>query len=379
VSPVASFTATPMAGDAPLVVDFDAVASSDEWGIATYLWDFDNSDGIQVEATSVTPQNTFSVADSYVVTLRVQDNSGLFAQTTKQINVNDPANQPPTASASANPRAGAAPFQVQFAGSGTDPDGGGVTYFWDFDNGDTENGPSPLYTYVSGTPRGSYEVVLTVTDDESASVQDSVFVTVTQEAPEASGEVNPAAETTITVNDGSSAIDGAQVVVPVGASADPIVVSIGTVPEGNDPAPPAGAVSEVIELGPEGATLDPAVTVRIPLNATVSDPDQLAVAGYDESAGYWSTEGLSNVQFVDAEPVDFVTAETGHFSFFVALLPPSGEDIDRNGSVNAIDVQLVINGALGLTLPPGTNTDVDGNGSTNAIDVQRVINAALGL
>lgn len=53
-------------------------------------------------------------------------------------------------------------------------------------------------------------------------------------------------------------------------------------------------------------------------------------------------------------------------------------DIDRDGSVNAVDVQIVINAALGLNVN-GMPTDVDGQNGTNAVDVQMVINAALGL
>jgi len=52
-------------------------------------------------------------------------------------------------------------------------------------------------------------------------------------------------------------------------------------------------------------------------------------------------------------------------------------DIDGNGVVNAVDVQLVINGALGIPVP--YNTDITGSGTTNAVDVQLVINAALGI
>jgi len=53
-------------------------------------------------------------------------------------------------------------------------------------------------------------------------------------------------------------------------------------------------------------------------------------------------------------------------------------DIDGNTTVNAIDVQLVINAALGIPIPP-FDTDVDDSGETNATDVQLVINATLGL
>jgi len=53
------------------------------------------------------------------------------------------------------------------------------------------------------------------------------------------------------------------------------------------------------------------------------------------------------------------------------------EDLNEDGQVNAVDVQLVINGALGLSDP--LETDVNFDKVTNAVDVQLVINAALGL
>ncbi len=51
------------------------------------------------------------------------------------------------------------------------------------------------------------------------------------------------------------------------------------------------------------------------------------------------------------------------------------EDIDHDGTVNAVDVQLAINGAL--ELPVGYNCDVNRDGAVNAVDVQQTINAAL--
>lgn len=51
-------------------------------------------------------------------------------------------------------------------------------------------------------------------------------------------------------------------------------------------------------------------------------------------------------------------------------------DVNNSGRVDAIDVQFVINAALGLI--PGAAYDVDGSGRVDAIDVQLVISAALG-
>ena len=59
---------------------------------------------------------------------------------------------------------------------------------------------------------------------------------------------------------------------------------------------------------------------------------------------------------------------------FVGLIPCLPVDnITSNGTVNSVDIQNVINAALGI----GIEYDVTGDGEVNAMDVQRVINAAL--
>jgi len=52
-------------------------------------------------------------------------------------------------------------------------------------------------------------------------------------------------------------------------------------------------------------------------------------------------------------------------------------DVDKSGDVDAVDVQLVINGAL--ELPVAQLTDVDYDLQTNVADIQLVINAVLGI
>jgi len=58
--------------------------------------------------------------------------------------------------------------------------------------------------------------------------------------------------------------------------------------------------------------------------------------------------------------------------------PLSLGDVNGDGQVNAVDVQLVINAALGLSIVP-YNGDVNADSLVNAVDVQLTINAALGL
>jgi len=56
--------------------------------------------------------------------------------------------------------------------------------------------------------------------------------------------------------------------------------------------------------------------------------------------------------------------------------PPVPGDVNETGEVDAQDVQLVINEALGLDTQ--LDCDLDGNGYVDAVDVQLVINAVLG-
>ncbi|MCK5591893.1 MAG: PKD domain-containing protein, partial [Candidatus Pacebacteria bacterium] len=77
-------------------VNFDGSGSSDSDGsIISYEWDFDASDGIQIDATGDITSNTYAIAGTYTVTLTVTDNGVATATAEVVITVNP--NQPPTA------------------------------------------------------------------------------------------------------------------------------------------------------------------------------------------------------------------------------------------------------------------------------------------
>jgi len=77
---VAIFTATPDTGEAPLLVDFDASASSDPDGDPlTYTWDF----GDGTSGSGVTVSHTYTAEDNYTVTLTVDD--GLDSDTAQTV------------------------------------------------------------------------------------------------------------------------------------------------------------------------------------------------------------------------------------------------------------------------------------------------------
>jgi PKD repeat protein len=75
-------------------------------------------------------------------------------------------NQSPTASFTADPTSGVAPLDVSFnASNSSDSDGSITSYAWDFKDGATGSGQTINHTFSS---IGSYNVKLTVTDNEGA-------------------------------------------------------------------------------------------------------------------------------------------------------------------------------------------------------------------
>jgi PKD repeat protein len=76
--PVASATASPTEGEAPLTVNFDGSGSSDPDppDTITYSWDL-NGDGTFGDSIAVKPVRTYSSAGNYNVRLRVTDSEGL--------------------------------------------------------------------------------------------------------------------------------------------------------------------------------------------------------------------------------------------------------------------------------------------------------------
>ena len=86
-SPIPSFTALPNSGNPPLMVSFDASASSDPDGtIAQYNWTFGDSQTGSGIATS----HSYSSVGIYTVTLTLTDNNGATATATQTITVAKP-------------------------------------------------------------------------------------------------------------------------------------------------------------------------------------------------------------------------------------------------------------------------------------------------
>ncbi len=162
-APVASFTATPLTGTAPLAVSFNGSASSDPDGsIAGYAWSY----GDGTSGSGATATHTYAAAGTFTATLTVTDNRGATNSTSRSITVTSATNQPPVASFTATPLTGNAPLVVSFNGSASsDADGSIASYAWSFGDGTSGSGATTSHTYNAA---GTYAARLTVTDNRGA-------------------------------------------------------------------------------------------------------------------------------------------------------------------------------------------------------------------
>jgi len=184
--PVARLTANPRQGNPPLLVNFDASASSDSDGtIILYEWDWEG-DNIWDDSTSqATRSHIYEQGGDFRATVRVTDNLGLQATATVTINVAVVANKPPNADLKANPTDGLRPLAVSFDASGSsDPEGRLTAFHWDF-NGDGTNDRTTTtnttnYTYNTA---GIYNARVTVEDDGGLTDFAIVRITVREPPP----------------------------------------------------------------------------------------------------------------------------------------------------------------------------------------------------
>ena len=140
------------------------------------------NDGAWTKATNTAGANPFAsevtveAEGQHTVQFRSTDKAG-NVETAKSvafgIDIPDPGF--PIIEAFADPATGQAPLQTRFSASGYDPDGGELSYKWEFVDG-TVLGRGVTRTY---TKPGTYTAKVTATDDEGDKTSKEVTVTVT--------------------------------------------------------------------------------------------------------------------------------------------------------------------------------------------------------
>lgn len=164
----------PTSGKTGQTLNFNGSSSSDSDGtITSYAWNF----GDGTTANGVNVSHSFNRAGTYQVTLTVLDNGGLSGSATVTVQISDVAKTPPTAVIS-GPSNGLVGTALNFSGSSSsDSDGTITSYSWDFGDGTTGSGVDTSHTYNAA---GTYQVTLTVVDNDGLTGQDTQSVVIDQ-------------------------------------------------------------------------------------------------------------------------------------------------------------------------------------------------------
>ena len=188
-TPLADFTATPTAGEAPLTVNFTDQSTNSP---ISWAWDFNND-----EVTDSTLQNsthTYSTSGTYTVKLTVANAGGSNSSTkTDYITVNTPVI--PVSNFTATPTSGDAPLTVQFTDTSANTPS---SWLWDFGDGISSTEQNPIHNYTAGR---KYTVKLTATNAAGSSTEEKVDYIAVIATPVADFKATPTTGTApLTVN-----------------------------------------------------------------------------------------------------------------------------------------------------------------------------------
>ncbi|WP_230976431.1 PKD domain-containing protein [Georgenia wutianyii] len=165
LAPVAAFTSSTDG----LALGVDGRGSSDEDGeVVSHEWTF----GDGASASGAETSHTYAQAGTYDVTLTVRDDDGATTSLTRQVTVAPVPNAAPLAAFTSSTDGLA--LGVDGRGS-SDEDGEVVSHEWTFGDGASASGAETSHTYAQA---GTYDVTLTVRDDDGATTSLTRQVTV---------------------------------------------------------------------------------------------------------------------------------------------------------------------------------------------------------
>jgi len=157
--PTVAFSATPLSGCPPVPVHFSDQSSPGSGAVTQWTWDF--GDG-QISHDQ-NPTNTYTVGNSFGVTLTVKNNFGCSQslQKTNYINISSGVTADFGYAATSNCQA---PITMQFTNASTSTNV--LTYQWIFGDGSSSTQASPSHVYTQG---GKYSVTLIATSANGCS------------------------------------------------------------------------------------------------------------------------------------------------------------------------------------------------------------------
>ena len=197
--PTANFSYSPMNPTTVDTITFTDLSNDIDGAIVNWTWDLGDGNISYVQ----NPTHGYSDVGTYNVTLTVKDDDGSSNSTFKLITV---LNKEPTADFTWTPTYPTDLEVIQFTSLSTDK--AIVNWTWNFDDGNISYDVNPTHQYSDD---GSYDVNLTVRDDDGASNSTTKQVDVSNVAPVANFSyipANPTTASTITFTDSSYDLDG---------------------------------------------------------------------------------------------------------------------------------------------------------------------------
>ncbi|MCP4696892.1 MAG: DUF1566 domain-containing protein [Gammaproteobacteria bacterium] len=171
---IIAFSSSPAEVTTNVAATFSAAVSE---GTPPYAFSIDFGDGSPA-AQSQNVSHAYTAPGTYTATVTVTDSAGWSAAQSQTVTVTAPVNLPPTVSVTPSASKGNAPLTVNFNAQGTDPEGGILTFSWDFGDG-TAVGAGIAVSHTFQQP-GTYTVQVTAADTGGLSASQSQTITVTQ-------------------------------------------------------------------------------------------------------------------------------------------------------------------------------------------------------
>ena len=152
--PVPDFVGAPLAGNAPLSVNFTDTSAGI---VSSRSWDFGDGTTAWSNATQ-SIMHTYLLPGTYTVTLTAGNDGGQETLAKTAYVVVNPSGTPPRAFFSANPALGTAPLTVSFTDRSL---GTPLAWLWSFGDGTSSTERNPVHTYTSP---GIFTITLNVSN-----------------------------------------------------------------------------------------------------------------------------------------------------------------------------------------------------------------------